>query len=149
MMNQNRFPIPLPYAPTGFPMQVAPPACGCEAAPASTSLLKEPLPRSLSAFAPTSSWSSNLFGANKTGTGQVIDPAQSGAPGGNVWSMLASGLGLAGTGLGAYHGYKRTGSIGWAIGWALLGGLFPIITIPVAVAQGFGRPEPAFRGARK
>lgn len=46
---------------------------------------------------------------------------------------------LAGTGLGAYHGYKRHDSIGWAIGWGLLGGLFPIITIPVAFAQGFGK----------
>lgn len=46
---------------------------------------------------------------------------------------------LAGTGIGAYHGYKRNNSVGWAIGWALLGGIFPIIVIPVAYAQGIGK----------
>ncbi len=45
---------------------------------------------------------------------------------------------LAGTAIGAYHGYKRNDSVGWAIGWALLGGLFPIVVIPVAYAQGIG-----------
>ena len=44
----------------------------------------------------------------------------------------------AGVALGAYHGYKRNNSIGWAVGWALLGGLFPFITIPISFAQGFG-----------
>lgn len=47
--------------------------------------------------------------------------------------------GIAGTGIGAYHGYKRNNSVGWAIGWALLGGLAPIIVIPVAFAQGIGK----------
>ena len=45
---------------------------------------------------------------------------------------------VAGTGIGAYHGYKRNESVGWAIGWALLGGLFPVVVIPVAYAQGIG-----------
>lgn len=49
-------------------------------------------------------------------------------------SMLAGGA-------AAYHGYKRTGSIGWAVGWALLGSLVPIVTIPVALAQGFGKKK--------
>lgn len=45
---------------------------------------------------------------------------------------------LAGMIGGAYHGYKRNGdSVGWAIGWALLGGFWPI-TIPVMIVQGFG-----------
>ncbi len=48
---------------------------------------------------------------------------------------------IAGTTLGAYHGYKRTDSIGWAIGWGLLGGIFPFITLPIAYAQGFGKRE--------
>jgi len=38
----------------------------------------------------------------------------------------------------AYHGYKRNDSVGWAIGWLLLGGMFPIITPVIALAQGFG-----------
>jgi hypothetical protein len=45
---------------------------------------------------------------------------------------------VIGTGIGAYHGYKRNESVGWAIGWALLGGLFPVVVIPVAFAQGIG-----------
>ncbi len=48
---------------------------------------------------------------------------------------------LAGGVVGAYHGYKRhRGSIGWAIGWSLLGGLFWPIALPVAYAQGVGKP---------
>lgn len=45
----------------------------------------------------------------------------------------------AGVAAGAYHGYKRNNSVGWAIAWALLGGMFPVITIPVSLAQGFGK----------
>jgi hypothetical protein len=56
-------------------------------------------------------------------------------------SPLMYAASLAGTATGAYHGYKRNhGSIGWAIGWGLLGGVVPIITIPVSLAQGFGKP---------
>lgn len=49
---------------------------------------------------------------------------------------------LAGTVSGAYHGYKRNNeSIGWGIGWALLGNIFWPVTIPVSLAQGFGKPK--------
>ncbi len=51
--------------------------------------------------------------------------------------------GVAGTAIGAYHGYKRNDSVGWAIGWALLGGLFPVVVIPVAYAQGIGERKRA------
>jgi hypothetical protein len=52
-----------------------------------------------------------------------------------VYSVLST----AGVAMGAYHGYKRNhDSIGAALGWAFLGGLFPFITIPVSLAQGFG-----------
>jgi len=54
-----------------------------------------------------------------------------------VWSLLS----LAGAVSGAYHGYKRNDSVGWAIGWGLLGGIFPVITIPVSLAQGYGQPH--------
>lgn len=40
-----------------------------------------------------------------------------------------------------YHGYKRNDSIGWALWWGLMGAAFPIITIPIALAQGFGKPR--------
>lgn len=56
-------------------------------------------------------------------------------------SPIARVVSLAGTAAGAYHGYKRNnGSIGWGIGWGLLGGMFTIIAIPIAIAQGFGKP---------
>lgn len=48
-------------------------------------------------------------------------------------------LSAAGTVVGAYHGYKRNNSIGWGVGWALLGGAFPFIVLPLAVAQGVGK----------
>lgn len=51
------------------------------------------------------------------------------------WSVLST----VSSGLSAYHGYMRTQSVGWAVGWALVGGLFPVITLPVAIAQGFGK----------
>lgn len=47
----------------------------------------------------------------------------------------------AGVGVGAYHGYKRNGSVGWAIVWGVLGGLFPLITGGVALAQGLGKKK--------
>jgi len=51
-----------------------------------------------------------------------------------VYRMLA----LIGAGAGAYHGYKRNRSVGDAVVWGLLGGIFPVLTIPVSLAQGFG-----------
>lgn len=39
----------------------------------------------------------------------------------------------------AYHGYKRTRSLGWTLVWAAAGLFIPIVTIPVALAQGFGK----------
>lgn len=56
-------------------------------------------------------------------------------PGWAVW------VGSAAAALGAYHGYRRTGSWGWAFGWGVFAGLLPFFAVPVALAQGFGRPE--------
>lgn len=36
-----------------------------------------------------------------------------------------------------YHGYKRTGSVAWALLWGLTG----IAGLPFALAQGFGKPK--------
>ena len=52
-----------------------------------------------------------------------------------VWAILWT----ASMAASAYHGYKRNESIGWAVGWGLLGGLFPVIVPTIAVAQGFGK----------
>lgn len=52
-----------------------------------------------------------------------------------IWKLLAT----ASVGVSAYHGYKRhNGSIPWALGWGLLGGIFPVITPTIAIAQGLG-----------
>lgn len=37
-----------------------------------------------------------------------------------------------------YHGYKRTGSLIWALIYGAAGKWFPLEAVPVAVAQGFG-----------
>ena len=43
---------------------------------------------------------------------------------------------------GAYHGYKRSGGSIWsALGWGIGGALFWPVTIPVSLAQGFGKPK--------
>lgn len=56
----------------------------------------------------------------------------------NVMSSFWALAAIASSGASAYHGYKRNNSIGWAIAWGLLGGIAPVITPAVAVAQGFG-----------
>lgn len=48
---------------------------------------------------------------------------------------------LAGGAAGAYHGYKRSGSWGPAIGWSLGGSILPVIVVPVMLAQGFAKPK--------
>lgn len=40
-----------------------------------------------------------------------------------------------------YHGYKRTGSLIWALIYGLAGRQFPIEAVPVALAQGFGQKK--------
>jgi len=59
---------------------------------------------------------------------------------GTVGTIVGLTIMAAGAGLAGYHGYKRSGGkAGSTIGWAFLGGLVPIITVPVALAQGFGK----------
>lgn len=55
----------------------------------------------------------------------------------SVWAVAS----VLSTALCAYHGYKRNDSVGWAVVWGLLGGLFPVITPVIAYAQGFGEPK--------
>ncbi len=40
-----------------------------------------------------------------------------------------------------YHGYKRTGSIIWALLYGLAGRTVPVIAVPISVAQGFGEKK--------
>lgn len=44
---------------------------------------------------------------------------------------------LIGATSGAYHGYKRNQSVGWAIGWFVFGGLLPFLSVPIMFAEGF------------
>jgi len=46
---------------------------------------------------------------------------------------------LASIGASAFHGYRRNNSVGWGVWWALMGGLFPVVTPAIALAQGFGK----------
>lgn len=48
-------------------------------------------------------------------------------------------LATASVAASAYHGYKRNRSVGWAVWWGFMGGLFPVITPAIALAQGFGK----------
>lgn len=74
-------------------------------------------------------------------TGQEVVVAESGM-GSEMWRMIGQVGSLVGTAAGAYHGYKRNhGSIGMGIAWALLGGIFWPITIPVMFAQGIGKAK--------
>lgn len=41
-----------------------------------------------------------------------------------------------------YHGYRRTGSIFWALMYGLAGRLVPAVAVPVALAQGYGDRKP-------
>jgi hypothetical protein len=41
-----------------------------------------------------------------------------------------------------YHGYKRTGSLAWALIYGVMGKWFPVEAVPIALAQGFGQRKP-------
>lgn len=46
---------------------------------------------------------------------------------------------LASVAASTYHGYKRNNSVGWALWWGFAGGVFPVVTPAIALAQGFGK----------
>lgn len=70
-----------------------------------------------------------------TATIQTGEPA-------SVWAgSFARIVRVAIVGAAAYHGYKRNNSVGWAIGWGLLAGFSPPITLGIAIAEGFGKPR--------
>lgn len=53
--------------------------------------------------------------------------------------VIARGLSAVAS---AYHGYQRSGrKTGAAVGWGVLGFLFPLITPAVAMVQGYGEPK--------
>lgn len=79
---------------------------------------------------------SNLAG---TADGLGAEPNQN--SGSNLYRGLY-GIASAASSLGlAYHGYRRNDSVGWAIVWALVGGMFWPVGWGVALAQGYGEPK--------
>ena len=95
--------------------------------------------------APFPTWGDNpnLAGRRRLATdglGKVVAISGLGAmPPIPTWVRALSMLGAAAT---AYHGYKRNNeSIGWAFGWAFFGSVIPVVALPVALAQGFGKPK--------
>jgi hypothetical protein len=108
----------------------------------SSGVLGAALRRVYAAAAGLSTWS-----PTESAIAQLTSPlgAKLADTGGAAWTpaarVIAGGIALAGAGAGAFHGYRRNrGSIGWALAWAALGGLFPLVTTGVAIAQGFGKP---------
>lgn len=55
-------------------------------------------------------------------------------------------LSIMSSAMGAYHGYRRNQSLGWGLWWALMGGMFPVITPAIALAQGFGSRRSGLAG---
>jgi hypothetical protein len=56
--------------------------------------------------------------------------------------VTSEGVSTAATIALTYHGYKRTGSLVWALIYGLAGRWFPVVAVPVALAQGYGERKP-------
>lgn len=78
-----------------------------------------------------------LFGVGHTAYHHVVAGDEVAPPQKGLLETVKPALVLG----AAYHGYRRNKSIGWAIGWALLAKLAPVITTGVAVAQGYGKAK--------
>lgn len=77
-------------------------------------------------------------GTPASGIGLFNGAGDGSGAGSLLWGLIST----ASMGLSAYHGYKRNdGSVGWAVGWGLLGGIFPVITPAIAFAQGLGEKK--------
>jgi hypothetical protein len=74
-------------------------------------------------------------------TDQVTETVGAAPSESNVWKWMVALTAVAGAAGLAYHGYKRSGSSAAAVGWGILGAIFPINLVAggVAVAQGFGK----------
>lgn len=81
---------------------------------------------------------SNRFGASMTDPSKKVFMPKDNAVENAAFAAYRLAIPV-GTAIGAYHGYKRNSSVGWAVAWGLLGGVFPMFTIPIAYAQGLGK----------
>lgn len=65
----------------------------------------------------------------------AVTPAAPSALAATVFGLA----GLVGGALGLYHGWNRTHSTPWTVGWGFAGAIFPIVAVPVMLFQGFGK----------
>lgn len=78
-------------------------------------------------------------------TNEVTDSLGAGPPESSAWKWIVAVSGVLGAGALAYHGYARTRSssraVPVAIGWGILGAIFPVNLVAggIAIAQGFGK----------
>ena len=71
----------------------------------------------------------------------VMNSSSSEAPTCSFRTCVLPALSAASAFACVYHGYKRNnGSVAWAVGWGLLGGLAPVFMPALALAEGFGKP---------
>jgi hypothetical protein len=80
-------------------------------------------------------------------TNEVTDSLGGAPEDTSTWKWFVAITGVLGAAGLAYHGYRRTGSTAAAIGWGILGAIFPINLVAggVAAAQGLGKKK----GSRK
>jgi hypothetical protein len=55
------------------------------------------------------------------------------------WKKIGGVAAIASAIASGFHGYRRNHSIAWGAAWFVLGGIFPIFTPVIAVAQGYGK----------
>ena len=84
-----------------------------------------------------SSYLGNYMASDNASNGAVSNYVEVGDLGGGVSSVLP----LVGSLAATYHGYKRNGSVKWAVIWGVLGGFAPLIVNTIAIAQGFGKKK--------
>jgi hypothetical protein len=70
----------------------------------------------------------------------LLAKAQADQDGGGV-RLAWYALGALSVGASLFHGYRRNDSIGWGLWWGFMGGIFPVVTPAIALAQGFGKPK--------
>jgi len=83
-----------------------------------------------------------MYGTDDIGQGSMMPTGVGVGAGAGMyvgWALVST-VSMAAS---AYHGYVRNKSVPWALWWGLMGGLFPIITPVIAVAQGYGKPSKA------
>lgn len=77
-------------------------------------------------------------------TDQLAPPAGSyNGNGGYMSYQPYALLATASMAASAYHGYARNESVPWALWWALMGAMFPIVTPAIGLAQGWGKRKRA------